>query len=306
MKFGVFLPNAMQMVAITQPWEHALGGADLVRVARLAEELGYFCVPVPEHFVTPPSHLELSGNHWFDATTAQAFLAGATTRLRPLSMVTLLPLHHPIMAAKAIATLDWFSGGRALVAIGIGWDEEEFDVLGVPFATRGRRADEYLAAMFELWDCDEPSFDGEFVSFRAVRFGPKPIQRPHPPIWIGGDADGALRRAARFGDGWSPWLTTPEQFPARMDFLRSQPGFDDRPFDVCYNPDGLVIGERHVVSGDPGARFGRTAQEEIERCCGLADLGVTVTSFLPPPVRDLEEYLDYLRWAAEEVVPHVA
>ena len=240
-----------------------------------------------------------------DATTAQAFLAGATSRIRPLSMVTLLPLHHPIVAAKAIATLDWFSGGRALIAIGIGWDAEEFDILGVPFAKRGQRADEYLAAMFELWDSEEASFEGEFVSFRGVLFGPKPVQRPHPPIWIGGDADGALRRAARFGDGWAPWLTTPEQFPARLDFLRSQPGFDDRPFEICYNPDGLVIGERHVVRDDRAAPFGRTATEEIDRCGGLADLGVTMTSFLPPPVRDLEEYLDYLRWAAEDVVPHV-
>ncbi len=306
MKFGIYLPNAMHMAAITQPWEPSLTGADLVQVARVAEELGYQFVPVPEHFLTPLSHLELSGDHWFDGTTAQAFLAGATTRIKLASMVTVLPLHHPIVVAKALSTLDWISGGRAIVTVGVGWDKEEFDNLGIPFGKRGRMTDEYLAAIFELWESDLPSFAGEFVTFSDVAFGPKPIQQPRPPIWMGGDADAVLRRAARFGDGWAPWLTVPEQLPARLDFLRSQPGFDDRPFEVCYNPDGLVIGEGHEIATDSDGRPVRSAQETIDRCCGWAELGVTVTSLLPPSLPDLEAYLDYLRWCAEEVIPQVA
>jgi probable F420-dependent oxidoreductase len=260
---------------------------------------------MPEHFLIPPAHVPLSGDHYFDSTTAQAFLAGSTSRIRLASLVTILPLHQPVVLDKAIASLDWFSGGRATLAVGVGWLKEEFDAMGVPFAKRGRVTDEYLAAILELWHSDSPSYDGPFVSFHDVTFGPKPIQKPHPPIWIGGDADAAIRRAARFADGWSPWLTQPDQLPARLDFLRSQPGFDDRPFDICYSPGGLTIGEGHVETNDPNAQFGQSAQEIIDGCSKLANMGVTVSSVLPPPLPDLETFLDHMRWIAEDVVPHV-
>ena len=295
----------MHISVMTQPWEHGLAASDIVRVAQLAEELGYDMLPVPEHFVIPPAHVPLSGDHYFDATTTQAFLAGTTTRIDLVSLVTILPLHNPVVLAKAITTLDWFSGGRVVASVGIGWLKEEFDALGVPFHRRGRMTDEYLAAMLELWHSETPSFDGEFISFHDVTFGPKPVQRPHPRIWIGGDADAALRRAARFADGWAPWLTQPDHLPARLDFLRSQPGFDDRPFDVCYSPAGLSIGEGHVATNDPNAQFGSTAQELVDSCCKLAAMGVTATTVMPPALPGLEAFLDFTRWVAEDVIPHV-
>ena len=219
MRFAVYLPNCMHVAAITQPWEHQLTGSDIARVAQRAEQLGYSMVFLPEHFLTPASHLELSGDHYFDATTAQAFVAGATSTITIGSMVTILPLHNPIVAAKQIATLDWFSGGRAQTTVGVGWLKEEYDAIGVPFTKRGRMADEYLEAMFELWHSDSPSFDGDFVKFSDIAFGPKPISKPHPTVWMGGDADAVLRRAARFGDGWAPWLTKPDELPSKMDYL---------------------------------------------------------------------------------------
>ena len=106
MRFTVYLPNCMHVAAITQPWEHQLSGRDIAGVAQRAEELGYSMVFLPEHFFTPTSHVELSGDHYFDATTAQAYIAGATSTITVGSMVTILPLHNPIVAAKQIATLD--------------------------------------------------------------------------------------------------------------------------------------------------------------------------------------------------------
>jgi probable F420-dependent oxidoreductase len=305
MKFAVYTPNLMHLAAITQPWEHTVTGRDIVRVAQLADDLGYYMVAVPEHFLIPTAHVELSGDHYLDATTAQAFLAGATSRIALGSLVTLLPLHHPVIIAKAIATLDWLSGGRAIITVGVGWLKEEFDALGVSWTKRGRMTDEYLAAMFELWHSDSPSFDGEFISFHDVAFAPKPIQRPRPELWVGGDADATLRRAARFGDGWSPWLTPPDQLPARLDFLRSQPGLDDRPFEVCYSLAMLSIGADHVVTNDPNGKYGDTAEEIIDQVGTLKDLGVTVTSVMPPPLSDLEAYLDHMRWVAEDIIPQV-
>jgi probable F420-dependent oxidoreductase len=306
MRFAIYLPNCMNVAALTQPWEHDMTGRDIARVAQHAEQLGYSQVFLPEHYLTPTGHLELSGNHYFDATTAQAFIAGATSTITIGSLVTILPLHNPVIAAKAIATLDWFSGGRAQVTFGVGWLKEEYDAIGVPFTKRGRIANESLAAMFELWHSDTPSFDGEFVKFDDVAFGPKPIRQPHPVIWIAGDADAVLRRAARYGDGWSPWQTKPEELPAKMDYLRSQPGFDDRPFSLFYSLASLSVGKEHAIVEEPTTQFGQSAQQVIDNCGMLAELGVTDTWVNPPPLDDLNAYLDHMQWVAEEVVPKVA
>ncbi|GAC1401258.1 MAG: TIGR03619 family F420-dependent LLM class oxidoreductase [Mycobacterium sp.] len=305
MRFAVYLPNCMHVAAITQAWEHSLTRQDIALAAQTAERLGYAMVFLPEHYLTPVAHLELSGNHYFDATTAQAFIAGATSTITIGSMVTVLPLHNPLIAAKSIATLDWFSGGRAQVTVGVGWLREEYDAIGVPFSKRGRIADESLTAMFELWHSDTPSFDGEFVKFDHIAFGPKPIRQPHPVIWMGGDADAVLRRAARFGDGWAPWLTRPEELPTKMDYLRSQPGFDDRPFSLFYSLAMLSIGQEHAIVDDPNTQFGQSAAQVIDNCNMLAAHGVTETWVNPPPLDDFNAYLDHMQWVAEEVIPEV-
>ncbi len=173
MRFAVYLPDCMHVAAITQPWEHALTGRDIALAAQTAERLGYSMVFLPEHYLTPTSHLELSGNHYFDATTAQAFLAGATSTITIGSMVTILPLHSPVIAAKSIATLDWLSGGRGQVTVGVGWLKEEYDAIGVPFSKRGRIADESLAAMFELWHSDTPQFRRRVCEVRQHRLRPQ-------------------------------------------------------------------------------------------------------------------------------------
>lgn len=303
MKFLFVMPHAMRLKALTQPWEHQVTGPDQAEMARCAEMLGYDMIAVPEHFVVPLSHVELSGPHYFHSTVAQAFLAGATRTIPVNSCVTLLPLQHPIVLAKALATADWMSGGRIMVSFGVGWDAEEFAILGVPFAERGRMADEYLAAILELWTSETPSFDGRYVHFDQVAFEPKPVQRPHIPVWIGGDADAPLRRAARFASGWIPFLTQPRDIPARLDYLRSQPTFDDRPFEVCYGLGTSLIGEGHVGSDDPTQRPGMPAEQIVDTLGWFASLGVTMTSVPIPPVDGVSAYLDYAQWVMEEIKP---
>jgi probable F420-dependent oxidoreductase len=305
MKFSFPLPNMMHLAAITQPWELDLTGTDLQRIARVADELGFAAIQVSEHFAVPAEHLELTGAHWLDVPTAQSFLAASTTNLRVNSMLSLLPLKSPILTAKALATLDYLSGGRAMITFGIGWLPEEFEMLGAPpFSERGRVSDEYLEAIFELLHSDRPTFKGRYVAFENIGFEPKPVQKPHPPIWIGGDSDAALRRAARFADGWAPWQTRPEDLPARLDTLRSMTQWVDRPFDVYFSLASLSIGDDHVVQDDPLARAASSAQEVIDRCMQLAELGATETWVNPPPLAGLEAYLDHLRWVSEEIMPH--
>jgi probable F420-dependent oxidoreductase len=304
-KFALPMPHSMRLKALTQPWESDVTGPDQAKIAQRAEELGYDIIAVPEHFIVPGAHVELSGPHYFHSTVAQAFLAGATDRIAINSSATLLPLQHPIIMAKALSTADWLSGGRMMVTFGIGWDAEEFRILGVPFGQRGRMADEYLAAIIELWTSDAPKFEGEYVSFDDVAFEPKPVQKPHLPIWIGGDADAALRRAARFASGWIPFLTPPEEIPAKIEFIKSQPTFRDEPFEVCYGLGTSLIGEGHVVIDDPTQQPGMTAPELIDKLGGFSALGVTTSSVPIPPVAGVNAYLDYAQWVIEEVKPHV-
>jgi len=207
MNFVFAIPHLLRLKATAQAWEAGVTGADQTRMVKRADELGYDMISTPEHFIIPNEHLDLSGPHYFHAAAAQAYFAGATQRILINSSVAILPLQHPIVTAKALATIDWLSSGRAIATFGVGWLEKEFEILGVPFKERGGMADEYLAAIIELWTSDAPCFEGKYVSFRDVAFEPKPVQKPHLPIWVGGDSDAALKRAARFASGWWPFLT---------------------------------------------------------------------------------------------------
>ena len=305
MKFSLTMPNTARVKALSQPFEADVTGADQIRVAQRAEELGYDMIPIPEHFVVSNSHVELSGPHYLHSTVAQAILAGATQRIRLISTVTLLPLQHPVVMAKALSTADWMSNGRIGVTFGVGWDAEEFKTIGVPFSERGRMADEYLAAIIELWTSDSPEFDGKYVAFKDVTFEPKPVQKPHVPIWIGGDADAMLKRAAKYASGWFPWLTPPADIPAKLDFIKSQPTYDGRPFEVLYGLGVSQIGEGHQVIDDPAQRPGMSADQIVDQLGWFSELGVTVTGVPIPPASDVNAYLDYLQWVMEEIKPKV-
>ena len=199
---------------------HALGigpGArpDVIRaVAVAAEAAGFATVWSGEHVVLvdrPVSRYPYSadgrisvpaGEDWLDPLLGLTFAAAVTSRITVGTGVLLLPEHNPVLAAKQTATLDVLSGGRLILGIGIGWSAEEFAALGIPFARRGQRAAEYVAAMRRLWSDDVASFRGEFTSFEAVRVNPKPVRGRRIPVIVGGNSDAALRRVAAFGDGW--------------------------------------------------------------------------------------------------------
>jgi probable F420-dependent oxidoreductase len=305
MKFAFPLPHMLRLKAITQHWEGGVTGADQTRIVKRAEAMGYDMIAIPEHFVIPDEHVELSGPHYLQSTIAQAYIAGATEKIRLNSCVTVLPLQHPIVLAKALATADWMSGGRMMVTFGVGWLKPEFDLLGVPFRERGRIADEYLAAIIELWTSESPRFEGRYVSFQGIAFEPKPVQKPHLPVWIGGDADAALKRAARFASGWWPFLTPPEKIAERVEFIKSRPTYDGRPFEVMHGMATTRVGEGHRVRDDPRTRAGMSAQEIIDHLGWLAEQGVTFSVVPVPAVRGVDEYLDYAQWVMEEIKPKV-
>ncbi|MFI5046477.1 MAG: TIGR03619 family F420-dependent LLM class oxidoreductase [Acidimicrobiia bacterium] len=306
MRFHTGLPGLMRYPpGFTPEWETRLTAPDFQAIARAADDLGYDSIQIPEHIVMPKELAKTMGAHWPHAFTTMAFVAGATTRIAVNSCVIVLPYHEPIALAKAVATLDVLTGGRVLLTFGVGHAEEEFHALGVPFEKRGRITDEYIEVMKVLWTEDAPSYEGEFVSFKDVQFEPKPVQRPHPTIWIGGNSLAAVRRAAR-NRGWMPWLVTQEELPARLDDLRAMPGYAADGFDIVMSPAPLRVREsdHSLLDDDPRPGFAN-GQAVIDAIGHLSDIGVTWTN-IPhpgPPTTSLAEHLEHLAWGAETVMP---
>jgi probable F420-dependent oxidoreductase len=187
-----------------------------IELVQAAEEAGFESAWTVEHTVVPegyesaypysPDGKMAGGRNDFplpDPLIWMSFVAAATTTIKLATGILILPQHSPVVVAKQVASLDHLSGGRVLLGIGVGWLEEEFDAIGVPFADRGRRTDEYVAAMRELWSAERPSFHGEFVQFDGAYCRPQPVNG-QVPIIVGGHSLAAARRAGRLGDGFFP------------------------------------------------------------------------------------------------------
>jgi len=243
-------------------------------VARKAEECGFDSIWVPEHLVFPAEMPETypylesgqgprSGTHLFDPWVTLGFMAAVTTKLRLGTHVYILPLRHPIVTAKAVATLDVLSQGRALLGAGVGWLAEEFELVEQQFERRGARTDEIIEILRRLWSEKVIEHHGEFYDLAPLRFEPKPVQSL-PPILIGGDAPPALRRAARLGDGWigaSHAFEKLEDCVGRLEELRREVDRENEPFEM-------------IATTPPDAGF-----DGVKR---RRDLGITTVVMMPP------------------------
>jgi probable F420-dependent oxidoreductase len=185
-----------------------------------AEQLGFESVWISDHLVLPtrlrndvdparPLPIKPE-TPVFDALVYLAYLASATTTLRLGTYVYQMALRHPFVSARSVATLDVLSGGRVELGVGAGYIAAEWDAAGIDFATRGARLDEAIGICKKLWDAPAVAYQGRFYSFGDVAFEPKPVQRPHPPLLIGGESKAALRRAIELGDGWIGMHHTPD------------------------------------------------------------------------------------------------
>ena len=228
MKYGIQLAGG---AAVSQR-------AALKKVAAAAEAMGFDSVLIGDHIVIPkkitspwPYDEYVGGKTpyavytdmvWFDPFDTMAFLAAVTERVRLGISVVIVPYRHPFDVARRVATIDVLSGGRFVLGVGVGWLEDEFRLLGIPFAKRGARTREYVAMMQALWTQEAPRFSGDFVELHEdVNVLPRPIQKPHPPIWVGGESTPALRRVAAFGNGWHCGLVLPERIPGLLDRIRA-------------------------------------------------------------------------------------
>jgi probable F420-dependent oxidoreductase len=270
MDFGVVLPHVGPQ-ARTQVVER------IQTVARHAEALGYHSLWAADHIVLPtqinskyPYHPEGKfpvdpADNFLEPLTVLSYVAASTSKIRLGTGVLIIPYRHPVVTAKMIATLDVLSHGRMILGAGVGWMAEEFAYLDSPYRQRGARTDEYLKAMKALWTQDEPQFQGRFVNFANLKCEPKPVQKPHPPIWVGGHSEAALRRTATLADGWYGHVLwrTPDALPREIQTIKefaekagrdprsltyAAPAYERTFEDVLHNlPRYRQVGLDHVV-----------------------------------------------------------
>lgn len=302
--------------------------AALRTIAAAADRLGYGVLSVSDHLLVPR---QVSPNYpysdsgefaWtadgstdcMEQFTLLSWLAAITERVRLLTSVIVVPHRNPVFMAKSLATTDVLSGGRVVVGIGAGWMREEFEGLNLPaFEDRGRVTDEYVAVMKRLWTERWASFEGEHFRFADVAADPKPIQSPHPPIWVGGESPAALRRTVALGDGWYPFGTNPkyrmdtvEAFAARRDrlfALAEAAGRDPSTISLAYN---CAFHNEVAQTRPDGERlaFTGSAEQRAEDVAALAAAGVT-TMMVNVTANDLPTMLGRMEAFATEVMPLV-
>lgn len=320
MRYGVCLPTY-----------RGLATTDHIRDTALrAEQLGYDSLWVTDHVIMPEKNVQYFGDTIYDPLLALTYAAALTTRVRLGTAIMVVPYRNALLQAKMLATLDALSGGRAMLGAGVGWIEEEFSALGVPYHERGAMTDEYLRAFRVLWSEERPSFAGTYVRFSDIRAEPKPAQGANLPIYIGGTSRRAIRRAVELGQGWFPDslpFADLEQSIGYMREVAQQQGRDPASLEVLIRTglqvtdraDGAAVPEGSGVPAQAGWRtqefdtdseapervpFVGTAQQIIDDIRACRELGVTQLIF-EFTVTYGDERLDTLEFFANEIRPHI-
>lgn len=304
MKFGVHLPHI-------GPFHD---GPSMIRFAQAVEELGYDSLWGSDHVVFPVSYeskypyaekgdFPLPGSvPWVEEVTSLAFVAGVTSRVKLGTSILVLPYRNPVLNAKTLAAVDVLSGGRLIAGIGAGWMREEAEAMGMPFDNRGRRTDEHIEVLLALWSQPEASYDGRFYKVPPVSSEPRPLQQPHPPIWVGGHETGALDRAAKYGDGWHAYRLTPDEISEKSGYIRSKAGELGR--------DGAAIEvsvRLPLVLADSSTTIDRAlagTPDDIKRQLSeYRDAGVEYVVFEPPIFEGLDRGIEILDRFVKEIAP---
>ncbi|MFZ6005139.1 MAG: LLM class F420-dependent oxidoreductase [Actinomycetota bacterium] len=288
MRLGILTPVVTLIAGSHASWEEDGTIDDIARIARAADELGYDHLTCSEHVAVPESAVAVRGGRYWDPLATFGYVAANTERIRLMTDVLVLGYHHPLEIAKRYGTLDRISNGRLVLGLGVGSLEEEFDLLGAPFADRGARADDHLRALRASMSRRLPSYEGEHFSFSGLVVDPCAVQE-HVPFWIGGRTARSLRRAVDLGDGWCPFGLAPAEIARLLTKAASMEAWTrrDQPIEVVL---------QNVRPIDPmGA-----AAEAAEAASALRDAGATMLS-LRLVHHSVEHYVEQLAAMVEVV-----
>jgi probable F420-dependent oxidoreductase len=303
--YGMQLPVQSQSTIYAEPWEVEAGVAELADIARAADRSGFFYVAVCDHVAIPRPFDEKMNTAWWDTVATLGYLAAITEHTRLMSHVYVLPYRHPLVAAKSFLTLDELSGGRAILGVGAGHVEGEFDLLGLDFAGRGKTLDESIDVVRAAFTDEYPTIDTDSFHIADAGLAPRGAQVGGPPIWVGGSSKPAMRRAADKGDGWLPQGPPEGGMRKGIAWLaerREANGRADRPFAVGANAEILFLGEpwfetgpQHLT-GDP-----EPMAERLRRysAIGVNQIQIRFRS------RSAAELCDQIDRFGAEVAPHL-
>jgi probable F420-dependent oxidoreductase len=300
--WGLQLPVAAQSSVFAAPWEATAGAEEISRVARSCDRNGFFYVAVCDHICVPRQQAPAMSTIWYDCVATLGFLAAATSRVRLLSYVYVAPYRHPLATAKAFATLDALSGGRVILGVGAGHLQGEFETLGVDFTRRGRLLDEAIDLIAAALLDEYPEHDGQMWTVHDRGQRPRPVQRPRPPLWVGGSTPPALRRAAARADGWLPQGVPDMGMPAAIAYVREHRARvrGDVPIEIGMNAPWLYVGKPAFDVG-PNTRSGSAAElADVFRrmkAMGVDHCGVRFRS------RSCDELVEQIEAFAGEVGP---
>jgi probable F420-dependent oxidoreductase len=300
--------------------------ATMAQVAALGEALGFDYLTLTDHIALPDTSVpgypysetgqfySPEPGHRHEQLIAATFIAARTERIRLVLAVMVVPHRPAVLAAKMLTSLDVISGGRLTIGVGAGWLKAEFDaVVTTPYAERGAVTDEYLDAMRRLWTEAQPVIHGKYVHYEGLVFDPRPVQRPHPPIWVGGESGPSMRRAARLGDAWYPigsnnahlldTLPRLEAGIAKLRRLTEAAGRDPTQIGVVYRV------KRHGHAAPPASDghrrlFTNGIANVIADVHALKAIGVTGIDF-DFEGRDAAKAMDEMRQFQAEVMPHL-
>lgn len=300
---------------------------NLARIAQHADGLGLACLGFSDHVVIARKidsrYPYNETGDWPGVTTGfcleqlscLAYAAALTRKIRLLTSVMVIPHRPAVLTAKTIATVDVLSKGRVTIGVGVGWMREEMAALGSPpYDRRGAASNEYIRAFRTLWTEDNPAFEGEFVTFRDIMFEPKPVQRPGPPIWIGGEGLAARKRAAELGDGWYPTIRNPKEplddpvrFAAALADMRKHASVaarDPTAIDVAIFAPGYSLDAPQKARDGGRMTFTGSAEEIAADARAFRDAGVRHIN-IGFESSDLGDALSKLDAFAAKVVPMV-
>jgi len=301
---GMQLPVAAQSTVFAAPWEATAGPDELLRVAQACDRAGFFYVAVCDHVCIPRERAAAMSTVWYDPVATLGWLAAATRSVRLLSYVYVAAYRHPLQTAKAFATLDTLSRGRVILGVGAGHLEAEFAALGIDFARRGALLDDAIEVIAKAFVDEFPQHDGPVWHVQDVGIRPRPVQRPRPPIWVGGNTPGALRRAAARGDGWLPQGTVRDQLPAQIATIREHRRRvrGDVPIEIGANSEWLYLGRPSFDLG-PNSRSG-SGEAIAASLLELRDMGVSHCG-VRFRTRSCDELVDQIGAFAADVAPHL-
>lgn len=297
-----------------------MNGPDVIRFAQEAERMGFDIVSAGDHVVFPEKiessypygggkqNASTTAGNYVEPLTLLTWVGAATQRVKLLTGVLIAPYRHPVLAAKMLSCMDFLTGGRLIVGVGIGWLKEEFDVLGARYEQRGADTDEIVQIYRKLWSEELPSHEGKAYRFDPVRFTPKPAQKPTPPIWIAGNTAPAMRRAVRVGTGWFPIHYSSEELKpmvAELSGMAEAAGRDPKELHICLGS-SLEFVDQAVDKPDLERRIlgdGDT-QRMIDELNAFAALGVGTVQF-DFRTRDTNKRLELMERFMRDVRPNV-